>query len=220
VTLKWVDGLVATNDSKRAAALVRFRRGEQAWADYGARAQQLGNELGGGDPDDPRYRARLELFRDRHERLVAERAASGHRSLMHLLSAGWLDRCVNRGDLVHYALRYLEWESRYPAEWCKSWGIKRQLLWQLARGPMCARHRVMAANVVVLAASRTQRCEDDRYVLLARAVDGNDDDADLRHRLAAVANDRARFLLYALDHREVGPTPYSWQRWLAPALVP
>lgn len=63
----------------------------------------------------------------------------------------------------------------------------------------------MAADVVVLAASRTQRCEDDRYVLLARAVDGD----ELRGRLTELGTDRVGFLLHTLDHRELGPTPRS-----------
>lgn len=201
--LNWVDDLVATDPGVRHAALARFRRAEEALADFWARFQNLSNEIGAGDRNQLKYRKRL-------DRMAEERAVVEAGSLMHQLVMGWLHECVDRGDLVHYALRYLEWESRYPAEWQKSWHLKRQLLWRLSRGPMCARHRAMAADVVVLAANRTQHCEDDRYVLLADAIDGD----DLRARLTEVGNDRALFLLYMLDHLELGVTPYSWRTWL------
>jgi hypothetical protein len=201
--LNWVDDLVATDPDVRHPALTRFRRSEEARADFWERFQDLSNEIAAGDRNQLKYRKRL-------ARMAEERAALEAGSLMHRLVMGWLHECVDRGDLVHYALRYLEWESRYPAEWQKSWHLKRQLLRRLSRGPMCARHRTMAADVVVLAANRTQRCEDDRYVLLARAIAGD----DLRARLTEVDSDRAHFLLHMLDHRDLGATPYSWRTWL------
>jgi hypothetical protein len=203
VCLTWVDDLVATDPDVHHAALTRFRQSEEARADFQARFQDLSNEIGTGDPNQLKYRKRL-------HRMAEERAVIEAGSLMHQLVMGWLHERVDRGDLVHYALRYLEWESRYPAEWQKNWHLKRKLLWQLSRSSMCARHRAMAADVVVLAANRTQHCEDDRYVLLADAIDSD----DLRARLTEVGNDRARFLLYMLDHHELGATSYSWQTWL------
>jgi hypothetical protein len=202
VCLNWVDDLVATDPDVHDAALTQFRRSEEAQADFRTRFQDLSNEIGA---------SRNQLKYHKHlVRMAEERAVVEAASLMHQLAMGWLHERVDRGDLVHYALRYLEWESRYPAEWQKNWHLKRKLLWQLSRGPMCARHQAMAADVVVLAANRAQHCEDDRYALLARAIDSD----DLRARLTEVGNDRARFLLYMLNHPELGATPYSWRTWL------
>lgn len=201
--LSWVDDLVSADPDVYRAALTQFRQSEEARADFLARVQDLWNEIGAGDRNQLKYRKRL-------DRMTEEGTAVDAGSLMNQLVTGWLHQCIDRGDLVHYALRYLEWESRYPADWQKSWHLKRALLWRLSRGPMCARHQAIAADVVVLATNRTQRCEDDRYIQLARTVDSG----DLRVRLAEVGTDRARFLLYMLDHRELRATPYSWRTWL------
>jgi len=193
--------LVVADTTARAAAVSRFHETEDAiWAIRG-RMSEVWAEAKYVQPLKLRFRTEL-------DRLQEDLRRTYGRSLMHVVTDGWLD-AVEGGVLVHFSLRYLEWEARYPAEWAKHWGIKRGLLWKLSREPMCAAHRRQAADLVVLAVERPQRCEDDQYVRLARAIA----DDELRARLAGVATERAEFMLHMLDHPDRPPTRHSWQTW-------
>lgn len=141
--------------------------------------------------------------------LEHERTSHG---LTDYLARGWCEPGLAAAEdcgLVHHSLRYLEWEARFPGEWVKCWHLKRRLLRCLAGLRLCATHRRLAADLVVLAVERHQRCEDDRYVELARSVV----DDRLRSRLDDAGTVRAWFMLYMLNNPQRPPTPHSWRVW-------
>lgn len=115
-------------------------------------------------------------------------------------------------ELVRCALRYLEWESRYPLEWPRNWRLKRELLRALSTRPIGEPHRRELADLVVLAVQRAHHCEDTHYVRAARAIA----DASLRERLAVLAatSPRAGYVLAMLDDPARGVNSRTWRQWL------
>jgi hypothetical protein len=216
--LEWVDDLVSPDQTARAAALLRF---QQTHAEY-YRVQREINEVwataGSLRPREPQLAARL-------DRLRAEQDEAAGYSLMHTLWRSW--RPLYRGpdwyrgdpaELIHYSLRYLEWEARFPADWHKHWITKAGQLEALAGWPQLepgARARL--AELVIAAVGRPHRCEDRGYVLAARAIDG----PVLRQRIATqlpapdqLTRQRAAFLLHLLDHPDRPASAAAWKRWL------
>lgn len=188
--MEWADDLVSPAPVIRAEAVLRFK---QAQADLDA-AQQ-----GAGDLGD----------------------ALG-RELMRTLWDGWtwVDFGVasfpsGSAELIHYSLRYLEWEAHFPAEWHKSWGTKESLLKGMARrDDLTEDARSRLADLVVTVVSRGQQCKDEGYIAVARAIDGE----SLRRRVTEVGSARARFMLHLLDRPELRPKTRTWQSWEAEQL--
>jgi hypothetical protein len=188
--MEWVDDLVSPDPVIRAEAVLRFK---QAQADLDA-AQQ-----GAGDLGD----------------------ALG-RELMRTLWDGWTwvgfgaeSFPSGSAELIHYSLRYLEWEAHFPAEWHKSWTTKQSLLKGLARrDDLTGEARARLADLVVTVVSRRQQCKDEGYIAVARALD----DESLRQRVAEVGSVRARFLIHLLDSPDLPATTWTWQRWEAEQL--
>jgi hypothetical protein len=185
--MEWADDLVSPDPVVRAEAVLRFK---QAQADLDAAqrgAGDLGDALG--------------------------------RELMRTLWDGWTwvdfgaeNFPSGSAELIHYSLRYLEWEARFPAEWYKSWGTKGSLLRAMARrDDLTEDARSRLADLVVTVVSRRQQCEDEGYIAVARAID----DESLRQRVAEVESSRARFMLHMLDHLELRPKTRTWQLWEA-----
>ncbi|MFB9906984.1 hypothetical protein [Allokutzneria oryzae] len=114
-------------------------------------------------------------------------------------------------ELIHLTLRYLEWEALHPAEWHRDWGMKQKLLRRIVRcrADLDASHRERLAELVVMAVRREHRCKDQGYLRIVRLLG-----EDLRERLAAEPGDRARFLLYYLDHPELPVKTRAWNEWI------
>ncbi|WP_201260772.1 hypothetical protein [Embleya scabrispora] len=120
-----------------------------------------------------------------------------------------------------YALTYLEWEARFPAEWtrhAKVWSTKQRLIRLLAvpghHGP--ARARLL--DLVELVVYRRHRCKDRDYSRIARVVDGD----DLRARLEKArvsgeswTRDQAGHVLWLLRNPQVPINRTNWFRWLS-----
>lgn len=204
--LGWSRELVADDVGRRERALGRLAvargRRDRALRELNAAWREKG--LSGAKEEQARYaEARREVFPD---------------ALWDFVPGG-----VESGGL-RYALLYLNWEARYPAEWtaaAKSWATKKALLWKLARAVPELSDAVIGELVELIryAVCREHRCEDVGYALLARAV-GED---RLRPVLAGLADDpvdtyrlRARYLLCLLDHPE-SPRPKAgqWRAWSA-----
>ncbi|MDT7728342.1 MAG: hypothetical protein QOI21_4918 [Actinomycetota bacterium] len=213
--MEWVDDLVSPDPVVRAEAVLRFKQVEAAFH----AARQAVWDFGDTKPrkrpkKDPAVRARSELS-----------DACG-RDLMETLWQGWswVDLGPERfpsgsAELIHYSLRYLEWEAHFPAEWPKSWTTKQSLLKYLARREdLTEQARARLADLVIKVVSRTQHCKDESYIAVARAIE----DESLRQRVAEVAEGpepaRARFLIHMLDHPDLPATTWTWQRWEAEQL--
>jgi hypothetical protein len=210
IDMGWADDLVAADPVARRAARDRF----QAEEDARHARQRVVNEIwataGSLDPAERRLAARMAAARAEQDRLDG-------RSLLRTLWDGWYVPASDVAELTHLSLRYLEWEAWYPGEWHRHWGTKAGLLAHLARASWSAGDRRRLEDLVQAAVARTHRCEDRRYVPLARALGGG----GLRDRVAAAAaagdpaaRERAAYLLHHLDHPELPATAASWRRWL------
>jgi hypothetical protein len=213
--MDWADDLVSPAPMVRADAVLCFKQAQAALRTAQEAVRDFGDVKPGKHPKkDPAVRARSELGE-----------ACG-RELMETLWQGWswVDLGPERfpsgsAELIHYSLRYLEWEAQFPAEWHKGWTMKQSLLRYLARrDDLTAEARARLADLVVTVVSRRQQCKDEGYIAVARVLD----DDSLRQRVSAVADGpapaRARFLLHMLDHPELPATTWSWQRWEAEQL--
>ncbi|RJQ81798.1 hypothetical protein D5S17_04295 [Pseudonocardiaceae bacterium YIM PH 21723] len=195
----------------------RFHETQQAYWEWQDQVSALWDEAGSLHPEEPHLSARM-------DQLMAGLNHAGGFSLLHTLWNGWAHLNWDVGtfdgdpdELVHYSLRYLEWEAHYPDEWCRHWGTKASLLGSLAHRDLSGPHRARLADLVLLAVGREHRCEDGRYTRLARVIA----DDDLRDRIAMqeASTDplialRAGFLMYLLDNPEVPATPRTWRTWL------
>jgi hypothetical protein len=217
--MEWVDDLISPEPAQRAAALIRFQQTNDAYWSVQHEINAVWAEAGGPSPTKPRLAAKMSRLR------AAQDEAAG-RELMRTLWDGW--GYVDGGpewfqgdpaELIHYSLRYLEWEVRFPGEWHKHWSTKESLLKALAkRDDLTAEHRSRLADLVTIVVRQQQRCKDGGYILVARRVA----DDPLRERITAEANAteqltrlRALFLLHMLDHPELPAKPRTWKRWLA-----
>jgi hypothetical protein len=206
IDMGWADGLVSADPVVRRAARERFGAEEAARHARQRVVNGIWAAAGSLDPQEPRQAARMVAARAEQERLDG-------RSMLRTLWDGWWTDEVEP-EAVHLSLRYLEWEAWYPREWHRHWGTKAGLLANLARTPgRSAADRRRLEDLVLAAVGRDHRCEDRRYVPLARAIAGD----GLRARLAARAGERAAYLLYHLDHPDLAATAASWRRWLAAA---
>jgi hypothetical protein len=209
IDMGWADELVAGDAAVRRAARERFAAEEAARHARQRVVNGIWAAAGSPDPREPRQAARMVAARAEQERL------DGRSLLCTLWDGWWADEVVP--EVVHLSLRYLEWEAWYPGEWHRHWGTKAGLLTNLARSPVpSAADRRRMEDLVLAAVGRSHRCEDRRYVRLARALDGD----GLRARLAARPGQRAAYLLHHLDHPELPATAASWRRWLAASQPP
>ncbi|WP_439677754.1 hypothetical protein [Embleya sp. MST-111070] len=120
-----------------------------------------------------------------------------------------------------YALTYLEWEARFPAEWtrhAKVWSSKQRLIRLLAvpghHGP--ARARLL--DLVELVVYRRHRCKDRDYSRIARVIDGDDLRARLEKARASGESwtrDQAGHVLWLLRNPQVPINRTNWFRWLS-----
>jgi hypothetical protein len=124
-------------------------------------------------------------------------------------------------DRLPYALAYLEWEARFPAEWtrhAKVWSTKQHLIRRLAVPGHAPATRDRLVGLVEHVVNRRHRCKDREYSRIARVVDG----PDLRERLEIArrsgrpwARDQAGHVLWLLRNPEVAINRANWFRWLA-----
>jgi hypothetical protein len=215
----WVDDLVSPDPAQRAAALIRFQQTNDAYWSLQHEINAVWAEAGSADPAKPRLAARMSQLR------AAQDIAAGH-ELMRTLWDGWA--YVDGGpewfqgdpaELIHYSLRYLEWEVHFPGEWHKNWLTKASLLRELARrDDLTDQHRSRLADLVIRVVRRKQRCKDQGYISVARATV----DQSLRQRIETEADAadpvtrlRASFMLYMLDHPTLPAKSRTWKRWLA-----
>ncbi|GGX89410.1 hypothetical protein [Streptomyces fructofermentans] len=223
--LGWAYGLISDDPDERAAALRRLDSGRKVADEAQARASDawhaaraLGLDSAAHWREPGFRRAREEC--DRLKALVLPDALWDGGRRGDGGTAAWAG--------LPYALLFLEWEARYPAEWtlhAKAWGTKEALVRDLAapsvvRDPLVRDKLIDLIEIVV---KRAHRCKDRVYVSAARAVDGD----DLRGRL-----DRARrsddpwarlhagYVLWLLDRPELPNTRHVWRTWLAMDTAP
>lgn len=212
--LGWAFGLTSDDPAVREAALARLVAARRHVADALCRVNEMWL-LTRPPGAEEQYR----------EPAFAEARRSHRRAQSASLPEALWD-CPPGGDPaawpgLPYALLFLEWEARYPAEWtrcAKAWGTKQGLVRDLARA---GHEETVGAKLVDLVESvvlRPYRCKDREYVRVARAVDG----ADLRGRLArAAAADspwarcQAGYVLWLLDRPDLPNTPRVWRAWVA-----
>ncbi len=205
--LGWTFDLIAGDSERRRRARRRLaaaqERRDQALRDLNEAWRAKG--LPAASEEQARYaEARRETYPDALWEFVPVDARSG------------------RGGL-RYAVLYLTWEARFPAEWtaaAKSWVTKRTLLWKLAGAVPHLPADVLDELVELVrhAACREHRCEDVGYALLARAMG----EARLCPALTEIADHpdetprlRARYLLWLLDHPGLPkPKANQWKSWL------
>lgn len=159
----------------------------------------------------------------RHCALVKERRGEPDGSLVDLVEffSGWGGNRPHL-DLAPYAVLFLQWELRFPAEWRDSWpyspwSSKRGILSTFRTYGPTPETAAALEDLLLATVSRAQRCQDCWYIHLARRIDNT----TLRTRLtaAAEADDertrlRARFVLWALDHPQAHVGAAAWRHWL------
>ena len=215
----WVDDLVSADPVARARAVRTFHQAEDERRRLQRKVNAIWAEAGRPDPTVPHLATRMDTAR-------AEQDQADGYSLLRTLWDGWAwvdwgPDCFDGdpAELVHYSLRYLEWEARFPAEWHRHWGTKAVVLYRLSRrSDLTAADRARLAELVIAAVRREHRCEDQGYALVARAIATE----SLRERIAAQTRTpdrltrlRASFLLHLLDHPDQPAKPPAWKRWLA-----
>jgi hypothetical protein len=216
--MEWVDDLISPEPAQRAAALIRFQQTNDAYRSVQDEINDAWAEARDTKRAKPKLAAKMSRLR------AAQDEAAG-RELMRTLWDGW--GYVDGGpewfqgdpaELIHYSLRYLEWEVHFPGEWHKHWGTKESLLKALSRrSDLTAGHRGRLADLVTTVVCREQRCKDQGYILVARRIV----DEPLRDRISTevdgpdpLTRRRALFLLHMLDHPELPAKPRTWKRWL------
>jgi hypothetical protein len=149
--LDWAFDLVSPDPVRRASARNRHAETEAAHSAAAARINELWRRTGTLDPAEPNLAADME-----------QRISASQDAYQYLLS-GAISEFVHfrRVAALPYALLFLEWEARFPNEWPRWWGTKKNTLRifsQLAQFPPGVRARL--AELVVQAVCRQHRCEE------------------------------------------------------------
>lgn len=118
-----------------------------------------------------------------------------------------------RARYAPYAVLYLQWEERYPAELAESWmwsiwTAKEVVLRNLHRQGVPPELGPEIADLIVAALHRPYRCKDWRYASLLHQV------APVE-RIVTIDDDRARFALHVVRNPAVNVTRATYPRWLA-----
>ncbi|MET7423725.1 hypothetical protein [Dactylosporangium sp. NPDC005555] len=133
-----------------------------------------------------------------------------------LLSSPWPVRRLRMMPLSGAAVRFLTLEATDPQAWRDGpwphspWSLKDAVLQTFTALGAPPRSAAALRELIVGAVGRPQRCKDHRYWELARTLDN----ASLRARLAADGQERARFVLWLLEHPEHRAGSRGWWQWL------
>jgi hypothetical protein len=207
--LEWAFDLISSDPARRAAARDRHRETVATHAAAEERINELWRRTGSLRPAEPGLAA------DMDQRISAKQDA-----YQYLLSGAIFEfEGFRRLDCLPYALLFLEWEAKYPAEWPRWWGAKKKVLrglCQFSDHPLDVRRRLSA--LVIQAVCREHRCEDAGYASLGRKL-ADDDLTGLLWTISETAGRenvrrRAAFVLYLIREAHVPCTLATWQNWL------
>ncbi|GAA3336452.1 hypothetical protein GCM10020358_08670 [Amorphoplanes nipponensis] len=192
----WVLDLVSPDDARRSAALVRHRALLADATRSRQRADDIQARQGWNRAAENTYRRRLDLTLDG---LVTAFCRAE-------------DPAV-RSHYAPYAVLFLRWEERFPADlrtsWpCSPWTTKERVLRDFTRGGVPAEQEPELAELLVVALRRPYRCKDWRYAGLLRHLAPAE-------AIAGLDDDRARFARHVLAHPELTISRFSYPRWLA-----
>ena len=210
----WVFDLVSADDRVRgralsrhqsliAAAMAAIHWSNRVWAQAGTPA-----------PTEPRLAAEMAQARATHRHYLGQ-------TIFGLTAGLWDRNPAVREQHAQFALLYLVWERRHPADWraqasnaWSPWGRKQSVLRELARNGVPATIRPQMADLIADLVRLPYRCKDWLYAPLTRQVrtDGM--------RLLLTASDpmvrvRAEFLLHVAGTPDLNVTRHTFARWLA-----
>jgi hypothetical protein len=115
--MAWARDLVSADPAPRHAALQAFQRTESRYQN----ASRLSERLIFGDGnqgDDP---ASIAV----KDQAITELQVAGQYSFLNTV-AEW--GYFGSPNTTEYAITYLEWETWFPEDWPKNWGVKRHVL--------------------------------------------------------------------------------------------
>jgi hypothetical protein len=216
----WVFELVSTDDRVRGRALARHQSLITAASEANRWVNRVWAQAGTPAPEQPRLAAEMAQARAAHRHYLGQ-------TIFELVGRLWDENPEIREQHAPFALLYLTWERRHPAEWharasnaWSPWSRKEGVLRNLAKHGIPDVIMPRLTDLVVDVVRHPYRCKDWLYAPLIRRLRTGEFDQRLRDLHAAadpMVRSRAEFLRYVADNPALKVTRRTFARWLAGA---
>lgn len=214
----WVFELVADDDRVRGRALARHQSSIASAIDANHWANRLWARAGSPAP------AQLHLAAEMDQARATVRHHLGQ-TVFELVDASLDKDPVVREQHARFALLYLVWERRHPADWRaratnwgSAWARKELVLRELTENGVPAAIRPELTDLLAKVVQYSYRCKDWRFAALAHHLRGDRLDERIQSLLAAddpLVRLRAEFVLDLAGRPELRVRRATWSRWLA-----
>ncbi|HYQ68933.1 hypothetical protein [Actinophytocola sp.] len=214
----WVFELVSTDGRVRGRALARHQSLIKAALEANHWMNRVWAQAGTPAPEEPHLAAEMEQARAAHRHYMGQ-------TILGLLSGFWDRNPQIREQHAQFALLYLTWERRHPADWraqasnaWSPWARKEDLLLGMAKDGIPAAVRPQMSDLIIDLVQHPYRCKDWLYAPLTRQLRNEEFNWRLRNLLAAtdpMVRLRVEFLLCVADNPTLKIKRQTFAHWLA-----